>query len=342
MSAVNIDGSMGEGGGQVLRTSLSLSALTGRPVSFTNIRAQRRRPGLMRQHLTALRAAAAVCGAKVTGDEINSTQATFAPGPISAGEYHFAVASAGSACLVLHTVLPALLSAPGPSRVTVEGGTHNPLAPPFDFIDRCFLPVLRQMGADVSLTLERPGFFPAGGGRIVADIKPSALQPIELLDRGEIRTTTAQAMVANLSPKIGKRELAVIRRRLVIARDDARVLQLTDEADGPGNVCFVEVGCDHIHAVFSAFGTRAVTAEKVGQSVARQAERWLQAGVPVGVYLADQLLIPMWMAGGGTFRTRAVSQHTRSNAEVLRLWTGCRVTFTEESADRARVTVAAV
>jgi len=167
-----IDGSFGEGGGQILRTALSLSLATGIPFRIENIRAGRKNTGLLRQHLTAVRAAAEIGSAEVEGATLGSSALTFSPGAVRAGEYRFAVGTAGSGTLVFQTILPALLRAPAPSRVIIEGGTHNEFAPPFDFLATTLLPLIRRMGARVSLTLERYGFYPAGGGRFVAVIEP--------------------------------------------------------------------------------------------------------------------------------------------------------------------------
>jgi len=193
---LTIDGSMGEGGGQVVRSSLALSLVTGTPFRIDKVRAGRKRPGLMRQHLTAVQAAAAVGGARVTGAEIGAQCFTFEPGAVQAGEHRFAVGTAGSATLVLQTVLPALLVAGGPSRLTLEGGTHNPMAPPFDFIAEAFLPLIARMGARCTATLERPGFYPAGGGRFTVEVTPVAeeLIPFALLERGEVKRREARAL----------------------------------------------------------------------------------------------------------------------------------------------------
>ena len=162
---ITIDGSAGEGGGQILRSSLALSLVTGQPFRMERIRAKRQKPGLLRQHLTAVEAAKAVGCAEVSGETLGSQTLDFRPGPVTPGNYRFAVGTAGSATLVLQTVLPALLTASDPSTLTLEGGTHNPLAPSFDFLDRCFMPLIHRMGPSVELELKRPGFFPAGGGR---------------------------------------------------------------------------------------------------------------------------------------------------------------------------------
>ncbi|MFO7496188.1 MAG: RNA 3'-terminal phosphate cyclase, partial [Desulfobacterales bacterium] len=170
---VQIDGAQGEGGGQVLRTALALSLVTGQAFEIRRIRAGRERPGLMRQHLAAVRAAAAVGSGRVEGVSIGSARVTFVPGDVKPCSYRFTVGSAGSATLVLQTVLPALALAGGPSTVVLEGGTHNPFAPPFDFLQKAFLPLVGRMGPQVTVALQRPGFFPAGGGRFTARITPA-------------------------------------------------------------------------------------------------------------------------------------------------------------------------
>ena len=174
---LKIDCSMGEGGGQILRSSLALSLVMGRSIRIEKIRAGRKKPGLLRQHLTAARAAAEIGRAQVRGVELGSEELEFAPGVVVPGEYRFAVGSAGSATLVLQTVLPALLTASGPSQLVLEGGTHNPMAPPFDFLEKAFLPCIRRMGPRVEATLTRPGFYPAGGGAFEV-----AIEPVERLE----------------------------------------------------------------------------------------------------------------------------------------------------------------
>ena len=180
--AVAIDGAVGEGGGQTLRTSLALSLVTGRAFRITNIRAGRAKPGLLRQHLTAVRAAVEISDAACDGAEIGAGELVFRPGAVRAGDYRFAIGTAGSTTLVLQTVLPALALAGGPSRLTLEGGTHNPFAPPFDFLARTFLPVFNRFGPQVEATLTRAGFYPAGGGQIAVSVVPvDRLRPVELL-----------------------------------------------------------------------------------------------------------------------------------------------------------------
>ena len=174
MSApVHIDGSQGEGGGQIVRSALALALITGRPITIENLRAKRPKPGLMRQHLAAVHAALAVCDGRAEGDELGSRRLGFEPQQVRGGEYRFKLPTAGSATLVLQTVLPALMIAEAPSAVVLEGGTHNPWAPPFDFLQAAFLPLLSRMGPRVSASLQRHGFYPAGGGQFTVTIEPA-------------------------------------------------------------------------------------------------------------------------------------------------------------------------
>src|SRR6185503_15943515 len=184
---ITIDGSQGEGGGQILRTSLTLSLVTGQPFRLENIRAGRQKPGLLRQHLTAVEAARTVGTAEVNGATPGSRTLEFRPGTVTPGNYRFAVGTAGSATLVLQTILPPLLTASGVSTLTLEGGTHNPYAPPFDFLARCFVPLIQRMGPRIDLEMGRPGFYPAGGGKFQARIEPvKRLARFDLMTRGEI------------------------------------------------------------------------------------------------------------------------------------------------------------
>ncbi len=313
-----LDGSAGEGGGQILRSALSLSVLTNQSFIIENIRAGRAKPGLLRQHLTAVQAAARISDASVSGAELGSTTLRFIPGKVKAGEYRFAISTAGSAMLVAQTVLPPLLMADGPSRVRVEGGTHNPLAPPFEFFEQAFLRVLGSMGASVSASLERWGFYPAGGGAVVIDIRPAGpLRPIELVAPPTITSRRPRAVVAGLSKSIAERELARVRSQLGYDRQAGDVVSLPAEF-GPGNLVSVSLDVETHVEVFTAFGERSRTSEMVADDVVDQVRDYLTAGQPVSECLADQLLIPLALAGGGAFRTGPISQHALTNIDVIR------------------------
>ena len=335
-----IDGSQGEGGGQILRTSLALAILTQTPFRIERIRAGRERPGLMRQHLAAVRAAGAVGQAEVEGDAPGSQQLVFRPAAVVGGSHRFAVGSAGSATLVLQTVLPALLRADGPSLVTVEGGTHNQAAPPFDFLQRTFVPSIARWGARVQLTLERPGFYPAGGGRILAQIEPSwAEEPFVLDDRGAILSVDAAAIVSHLPASIGRRELSVLAASLPTACS-GRVVTVRD-AVGPGNVVVVDVRSEALTEVFSGFGRKGVPAEAVASGLAGEVRRYLEAGVPVGEHLADQLVLYLALGRGGRFLTVRPSDHMRTQIRIVSLFTGAAIVWERVGEDRAMIEVSA-
>jgi RNA 3'-terminal phosphate cyclase (ATP) len=313
-----LDGSAGEGGGQILRSALSLSLLTGQPFVIENVRAKRAKPGLLRQHLTAVQAAARISDASVSGDALGSTTLRFFPGKVKAGEYRFAISTAGSAMLVAQTVLPPLMAADGPSRVRVEGGTHNPMAPPFEFFEQTFLPILRRMGARVNATLERWGFYPAGGGAVVIEIEPGGpLRPIELIEPPQMTSRRARAVVAGIPRAVCERELACLRSSLGYDRDACEIVELPAEY-GPGNLVSVSLGVGTHTEIFTAFGERGRRSEQVADEVVDQVRDYLAAKQPVGEHLADQLLLPLVMAGGGTFRTGPISRHTLTNIDVIR------------------------
>lgn len=334
---IRIDGSQGEGGGQVLRTALALALVTGTPFRVENIRATRTRPGLLRQHLTAVQAATAIGQAQVEGDALASSSLTFTPGSVTPGDYHFAVGTAGSAMLVLQTVLPPLMVASAPSTVTIEGGTHNPSAPPFEFVERAFLPIVKTLGPRVRVRLDRYGFYPAGGGQVVAEIEPVARTArLNLLERGEIVGRRIRALVANLPRHIAEREVRTAGRLLNWHPDWADVEELSG-VSGPGNAVLIEIASEHVTEIHSGFGENGVAAEAVADSAGQHARRYLAAAVPVGCNLADQLLTVMALGGGGVFRTLALTQHSKTNAEVIHLFTGMRTTATPEARDVVRV-----
>lgn len=325
IETILIDGSLGEGGGQILRTALALSMTSGQPFRIEKIRAGRPKPGLLRQHLTAVNAAAAVCGATVEGAAIQSQSLSFSPGKVKPGEYTFSIGSAGSTTLVLQTVLPALLTAGGPSSLTLEGGTHNPHAPPVDFLEKTFLPLVNRMGPTVHVTLERAGFYPAGGGRVFANIAPAAaLSPISVLERGDIRRRLALAVVSALPGAIAKRELERVEHALGWSEAELQIRQLPSEW-GPGNAVTLEIESDHVTEVFTGFGAKGVSAEAVAQTAIEPARRYLADGAPIGSHLADQLLLPLALAGGGAFRSQAPTRHTMTNIEIIQKFLPVRI-----------------
>ncbi|MBI1734017.1 MAG: RNA 3'-terminal phosphate cyclase [Candidatus Rokubacteria bacterium] len=315
---LTIDGARGEGGGQVLRTALALSLVTGTAVTLVNVRAARPRPGLRPQHLAAVHAAATIGSAEVEGAEVGSSRVVFRPRAVRGGDYRFDVGTAGSATLVAQTVLPPLLTAPAPSVLAFEGGTHNPMAPPFEFLARAFLPILERMGPRVEAALERYGFYPAGGGRFTVRVTPvPRLGPLDVAERGDVVRRHARAIVARLPARIAERELLVVQRILGWRGDECEAV-VVERSVSPGNAVTLEVASARITEVFSAIGARGVRAETVAERAAAGANDYLASGVPVGRHLADQLLVPLALAGAGTFVTVPLTLHATTNADVIR------------------------
>jgi len=294
--------------------------VTGRPFRIESIRAGRRKPGLLRQHLAAVRAAAQVSGAEVEGGALASSTLTFRPGAIRGGEFRFDVGSAGSSTLVLQTVLPALATAAEPSTLRLSGGTHNPFAPPFEFLQRSFAPLIGRCGPGLRLELTRPGFYPAGGGSLLAEVTPAGgWSGFELLQRGRWIEGRMTAVVARLPESIARREMKTAMRELGWSADRSSLVTLEDSA-GPGNALSIELRFEQVTEVVTGFGMRGVRAETVAEKAAAEAKRYLDSAAPVGPHLADQLMLPLALAGRGRFRTMPPTSHARTNAEVIGLF----------------------
>lgn len=336
---VQIDGTQGEGGGQILRSALSLAAITGRPLLVDRVRGGRRKPGLMRQHLTCLRAVAQVCGGQVQGAELRSSQFSFQPGTIRGGDYHFDVGSAGAVALVLQTVLPVLLHADAPSTVRITGGTHVSFSPSVHALRDSFVPVLRRMDVKVELQLERYGFNPAGGGSILVTIKPGALQPVEMLERPALSSVEVGVAMCGVPGHVGRRETIALCAALNLNPDLARIENV--ESQGPGNALWMALLHGEHTTVFDAVGAKGRKAEQVSKTLVRRMQRWQHSGTPVDVFLADQLLLPLALAGGGAFRTPPLSQHSRTNMDVIGRFLDVGFEVLEESERAARVDVRA-
>jgi len=332
METVFIDGSTGEGGGQILRTSLALSCITGKSLHIENIRAARRNPGLAKQHLSCVQAACEICNGQCEGAALNSKVLDFQPGPAQGGDFYFDIGSAGSASLVIQTVLPALFLADKPSTVTVTGGTHNPLAPPFDFLFETFLPAIATAGFRGDCKLIKHGFFPAGGGKTTFDVQPWQEQQhriINLCEPNNQFQIHARIYMARLPAHIAQRQ----RRLLLESKLDIQNvehIEVTD-SDGPGNCVMIrlcgpaEGGLEPVQAfgqgrttVFTAFGMRGKPSQEVVCEVVKLTEDFLASRAAVDRFLADQLLIYMAISKGGCFTTNEVSTHLETNIEVIK------------------------
>ena len=321
---IELDGAVGEGGGQILRTALALSMCTGRPMKIERIRAKRPKPGLMRQHLACVNAAADVSRAKVSGAELGSQSPVFEPGEVRAGDYRFAIATAGSCSLVLQTVLPALMRARGASRVALVGGTHNPMAPPFHFLQRSFAPLVQRMGVGLDLTLKRLGFHPAGGGEFTAEIAPPSdgvLRVFDIEERGRALEGYAECLAPALPSHVAARELATLGRLLGWSADQLRAPAVRQH-EGPGNALMVTLAYEHVHEVCTVFGEKHLSAEKVAHALAKEVRAYQASQGALGPHLADQWMLPLALAvaarGGSAFYTCSeMTEHATTNVGTI-------------------------
>jgi len=336
---ITIDGSEGEGGGQMVRNSCALSLVTGEPFRMTHIRAKRSKPGLMRQHVTAVEAACVISGAECSGLAVGGSDLTFRPGRVVPGEYHFAVGTAGSTGLGLQTVLMPLLLAGGPSRLVLEGGTPNMLAPPFEFIERTFLPIINRMGPQVTARLVRHGFYPRGGGRIEVDIEPAPLSPLACTARGEPTGVSARAVFASLPGEIAERMLARARRALADWPHEAFALHQLPADQGPGIILMLEARYAEVTEVVSGFGQLGVPAERLAKTSAARLQGYVDAAAFAGPYLADQLVLPFVLASGGAFTTVKPSQHLLTAIDIAKRFTGRRIEITQQGGGEHLLTV---
>lgn len=331
---LTLDGSHGEGGGQILRTALSLSAITTRPFRALNIRAGRRNPGLLPQHVSAVRAAAAICGASISGDDLGSTEVTFAPSRApGAGSYVVDVAettergSAGSVTLILQTLAVPLALADGASALTVRGGTHVEWSPPFDDFADAYLPALRRMGFGVDAELKRWGWYPIGKGEAVCTIAgrpPRGEQgevwprPIQATERGTLRRIAGHAVAANLQVRIPQRMADRAHAALADLGVPVDIAARRVTAACPGAGIFLRSEYDSWVATFSAYGRQGKPSEAVADDAVAALREHHVCNAAIDIHLADQLLLPLSIAGSlSAFTTVRSTAHLVTNAWVI-------------------------
>ncbi|HUU17448.1 MAG TPA: RNA 3'-terminal phosphate cyclase [Sedimentisphaerales bacterium] len=345
METVFIDGSTGEGGGQILRTSLTLACVAGKSLHIENIRAARRNPGLARQHLSCVQAACQISNGQCRGAALGSGVLDFQPGPVQGGNFSFDIGSAGSASLVIQTVLPALFLADGPSTVIVTGGTHNPMAPPFDFLRETFLPAIANAGFEGDCKLIKHGFYPAGGGKITFDVKPwekgkgriidlcglsgPAEGGFDIVQGFALAQIYARIYIAKLPSHIAQRQQKLLLQSGLNIQDVEHI-EVTD-SDGPGNCVMIRLCIGGRTTVFTAFGMRGKPSQEVVGEVVKLAKDFLASGAAVDRFLADQLLIYMAMSSHfvkdnkmgarsktGCYTTNELSSHLQTNLEIIK------------------------
>jgi RNA 3'-terminal phosphate cyclase (ATP) len=322
-----IDGSIGEGGGQVLRTALSLSMLTGQPIHMINIRAGRQRPGLQPQHLTAVQASAAVCGGQVRGAAINSQQLFFEPGLVRASRYRFDIGTAGSAPLVVQALYLPLAKARDTTTLTITGGTHVPFSPSYHYLEKQWLPVAQSLGFWMRLKLERAGFYPEGGGEIQAHIRPAdEILPLERLEPGKLVRIRGISASANLREDIARRQKLQALRRLQPVCADSKIETLELPSPGKGTMLLLQAEFEHSTCCYFSLGAPGKRAEQVADEAADQLEACLASGGALDEFLADQLVLPLVLASGPSrFRTSRVTRHLLTQAALIPMFLPAQV-----------------
>ncbi len=314
-----IDGRLGEGGGQILRTALALSAATGKAFRLIHIRRKRSKPGLRHQHLACVNAAAEICGAQCQGNRLESLELEFTPGPIRGGEYFFNIPTAGSTMQVVQTVLPILSRAASGSSVKVRGGTHNPAAPPFEFFTLSFLPLLKSLGVTAEMQIRKHGFYPVGGGEIVAAIQPlrERMPNFALLQRGEPDIAGAEILISWLPRSIAERESKILQQKLHWGENKIAITEIED-SPGPGNVLMIRVKYGAQTFLFTAFGQRGKAAEQVAAEACDLFTDFRLSKAALDEHLTNQILLPLALAGGGVYTAQSLSLHTKTNIEVIK------------------------
>ncbi len=338
---IEIDGSFGEGGGQILRTALALSCLAHKPFRIFHIRKNRRKPGLMPQHLACVRALASISHARVRGDIEGSNELVFEPGESRPGDYSFDIGTAGSTSLLFQALLPPLVFSGGRSRVVLTGGTHVPLSPPFHYISGVFIPMLGGLGIRIQASIDRYGFYPRGGGKILVEIEPAGRPAnICLRERGQLRRISGISGVANLEPEIGERQKKVVSKTLSAygLTADMRVIEVPSY--GRGTFVFILADAQACHAGFSSLGERGKRAEKVGEEAAREFLDYYLTGACLDHHLADQIVLYLAVAkGDSVFTVSRITNHLRTNLQVIEIFLGVKYHLTEEEGKPASVAI---
>ena len=325
MSLVEIDGSVLEGGGQILRTALALSAITGRPIRVFNIRARRSNPGLQQQHLTGVIAAARIANAQVTGAVKGSTELVFRPGRISCGEFRFDISTAGAVTLVIQTILPILVFAPCRSTVTITGGTDVPWSPPIDYVRFVMLPMLGLFGVKAEVRLVRRGHYPKGGGEVVLSVEPSKLRPVEVIEFGDLKEVRGISHAVRLPAHVAHRQANSAREALIKAGVKVPIditvetyEQGKDPHIGPGSgIVLWAVSSRGLVKGGDALGERGKPAEVVGEEAARKLLDNLRSGMALDEHMGDMVIPYMALAGSGVVGVSRITLHTLTNIYIV-------------------------
>ncbi len=317
MKTIEIDGSFGEGGGQILRTALSLSCITGHGFRLFNIRKGRKKPGLMPQHITCVKAASEISSADVSGTETGSTELMFIPCEIKPGSYYFDIKTAGSSSLVLQTLLPPLVFADSLSRITIKGGTHVPFSPSYHYISGVFSAMMDRLGVKVESTINRYGFYPKGGGEVSFKVIPvKEIKGLNIILKGKLLSASGYSGVSNLPASIAERQKSSIIRTISPLTADIQAVDVP--SPGKGTFVFLKAEYEGAPAGFSALGKRGKPAEEVGKDAAEQFLDFHNTSACLDPYLSDQVVIYLSLAHEkSSFTTSRITRHLITNLWVI-------------------------
>jgi len=357
---IEIDGSFGEGGGQILRTALALSMATGRAFRLSSIRAGRPKPGLANQHLTCIRAAVQISSATVSGATLGSQTLEFGPGPVRPGDYSFDITTAGSVALVLHTLFLPLsfpgrsgalgaeactvhrpdahacartrAGAGGASHITLRGGTHVRWSPTYEYLEDQWLFYLRRIGFSIRLRLEKAGYYPKGGGVLIADIEPvERIHPLRFLDRGAFRGVTGRVFFSNLDEKVARRQVEKAQSLLHARGIEGEIEVREYPSPEAGTGTHLRAEFENGSGSYTSLGERGLPAERVAATAVQELLAYLDSGAAVDRFLADQLLLPLSLASGeSAFTCEEVTQHLLTNAHVVQQFVPVRTEIAGE------------
>ena len=331
---IEIDGSYREGGGQILRTALSLSCLFQKPFRIFNIRKGRKKPGLMPQHLTCVRASQLIANAKVKGDDVGSTELLFSPGEVKSGDFFFDIGTAGSTSLVLQTVIPSLIFSKAKTIVTLKGGTHVPFSPSYDYLAGIFSSFLKKIGVNIKLSIESYGFYPKGGGKVRAEILPvQEIKSLRIAARGTILRMSGYSGVGNLPFSIAERQKNALVEKLfpsVIPPhpplikwgfENIAIELLNVSTPGQGTFIYLQSESEHTIAGFTSLGERRKMAEVVGEEAAIEFYAYYSTDAGLDPHMADQIVLYLSMCDKeSVFTTSCITEHLMTNLWVIGLF----------------------
>jgi RNA 3'-phosphate cyclase len=344
-SMIELDGSEGEGGGQILRSALALSILTGKPFKLVNIRANRAKPGLQPQHVMCVRAAGTISGAIYKGAAKGSAVLYFEPNAVKPGRYTFTIGTAGATALVLHTVyLPLALRGSEASEITITGGTHNQHAPCYHFLETTWAAHLRRMGIEVEVEMVRAGFYPRGGGEIRATIHPcSRVNGVHIIACPELTTAGGFSAFAELPESVGRRQARRLANRLKSEGVESHIPMEEWQAANPGSVAAVIFRQVPVSPLFFGLGERGKPAESVADDAADEAIRFRDSGCPVDPHSADQLLLPLaFSPDASEYRASEITRHLTTNIATVRKFVDRVIEVEGEEGQRGTVRIPTV